>query len=83
LLAGAVGIIIGALFYPKPDLLSPWALTAPLGGQMFWAFASALVISSVISAVVVLGLVAPDNEYDFAILNADVQLIDDPAPADD
>jgi hypothetical protein len=52
---------------------------------MFWAFASALVVSSVISAVVVLGqrLVAPDSEYDFAILNSDVQLIDEPAPADD
>ena len=52
---------------------------------MFWAFASALVISSVISAVVVLGqrLVAPDNQYDFAILNADVRLIDEPAVADD
>ena len=85
LLAGGVGIVIGALFYPKPDLLSPWALIAPVGGQMFFAFASALVVSSVISAVVVWGqrLVAPQNEYDFAVLNNDVQLIDEPAVGDD
>ena len=29
LLAGGMGIAIGALFYRKPDLLTPWALTAP------------------------------------------------------
>ena len=85
LLAGGVGIVIGALFYPKPDLLSPWALTAPVGGQMFFAFASALVVSSVISTVVVWGqrLVAPQSEYDFAVLNNDVSLIDEPATGDD
>ena len=33
LLARGLGIIIGALFYPKPDLLSPWALNAPAGGR--------------------------------------------------
>lgn len=82
LLAGGAGIIIGALFYPKPDLLSPWALTAPFGGQMFFAFASALAISSAISAAVVLAmpLTAPRKQYDFAILTANVPLIDEPAP---
>ena len=85
LLAGGAGIVIGALFYPKPDLLSPWALTAPVGGQMFFAFASALVVSSVISTAVVWAqrLVAPQSQYDFAILNNDVQLIDEPAAGDD
>ncbi len=85
ILAGAVGIIIGALFYPKPDLLSPWALVAPLGGQMFFAFASALVISSAISLVIIVGrrMVAPTQEYDFAALNSNVGLIDEPAVADD
>ena len=29
LLAGGVGIIVGALFYPQPDLVSPLLLTAP------------------------------------------------------
>ena len=85
ILAGAVGIIIGALFYPKPDLLSPWALVSPVGGQMFFAFASALVISSVIAFVIIIGqrLVAPTQEYDFAALNSNVGLIDEPAVADD
>ncbi len=85
ILAGAVGIIIGALFYPKPDLLSPWALVSPLGGQMFFAFASALVISSVIAFVIIIGrrVITPTQEYNFAALNADVGLIDEPAVADD
>ena len=85
ILAGAVGIIIGALYYPKPDLLSPWALTSPIGGQMFFAFASALVISSVIAFVIIIGqrMAAPSREYNFAALNANVGLIDEPAVADD
>ena len=85
ILAGAVGIIIGALFYPKPDLLSPWALVSPIGGQMFFAFASALVISSVIAFVIIIGqrMVAPSQEYDFAALNSSVGLIDEAAVADD
>jgi Na+/proline symporter len=85
LVAGGAGIIIGALFYPKPDLISPWAISAPTGGQMFWAFASALVVSSAISAVVVVvrRMVAPDQEYDFDILGSGVQLIDEPVIADD
>ena len=77
-IAGGVGIIIGALYYPKPDLLSPWALTAPFGTQMFFAFASALIISSVIAAAVVLfkRATASDAGYDFARLRDEVQLID-------
>ena len=31
LVAGAIGALVGALYYPQPDLISPWALTAPLG----------------------------------------------------
>ena len=85
ILAGAVGIVVGALYYPKPDLLSPWALTSPIGGQMFFAFASALVISSVIAFVIIMGqrMVAPSQEYDFAALDSGVGLIDEPAVADD
>ncbi len=86
LLAGGAGLIIGALFYPKQDFVSPWAIPAPIPHeQMLFAFGSALVVSSVISVLVVLGqrLMAPDSEYDFAILNADVQLIDEPSVADD
>ena len=84
LVAGGVGIVIGALYYPKPDLLSPWALTAPGGGQMFWAFASALVISSVITLVVILArrAVAPAQEFDFSVLDSSVSLIDSPSAAD-
>ena len=85
LLAGGVGIVIGALYYPTPDLLTPWALTAPFGGQMFFAFAAALIVASAITAAVIVirQMAAPAQEYDFAILNSDVQLIDGPAPADD
>ncbi len=85
IIAGGVGIIIGALFYPKPDLLTPWALTAPFGGQMFFAFASALALSSAISVVVVWSrrLLAPAQQYDFTALNTNVRLIDEPASADD
>ena len=85
ILAGGVGIVIGALYYPKPDLLSPWALTAPVGGQMFFAFASALVISSVIAGAVIIisAVVAPSRQYDFRALDSGVALIDEPAAADD
>ena len=85
LLAGGVGIVIGALFYPKPDLISPWAITAPTGGQMFWAFASALVVSSAICAVVILlrRIASPQQQYNFSTLRSDVQLIDEPATGDD
>ncbi len=85
LLSGGAGIIIGALFYPKPDLISPWAIAAPFGGQMFFAFASAVVVSSAIAAAVILlrRLAAPQQQYDFRILNTGVQLIDEPSAADD
>ena len=85
LAAGGVGIIIGALYYPKPDLLSPWALTAPAGGQMFWSFAAALVISTVLTAVIILvrRAAAPSQEFDFEVLDSSVNLIDSPAGADD
>ena len=74
-LAGGVGIVVGALFYPKPDLLSPWALTAPFGTQMFFAFASALVVSSAISVIVAL-VRQPEQDYDFGRLSEEVQLIE-------
>ena len=85
LLAGGVGIIVGALYYPKPDLLTPWALTAPAGGQMFWSFAAALIISSAITAVIILArrAAAPSQEFDFEALDSNVSLIDSPAGADD
>ncbi len=85
LLAGGVGLVVGALFYPKQDFVSHWAIPAPIAGeQMLFAFGAALVISSAISAAIVWGqrLVAPDSQYDFAILNSDVSLIDEPAVAD-
>ena len=76
LLAGGVGIVVGALYYPTPDLLSPWALTAPFGTtQMFFAFASALVVSSVISAALIL-IRQPAQDYDFARLSEEVGLIE-------
>ena len=85
LLAGGVGVIIGALFYPRSDLVSPMILAAPTGGQMLWSFGTALVVSSAITAGVVWmrRVAAPDGGYDFARLQSDVRLIDDPAPADD
>ena len=85
LLAGGAGIIVGALFYPRPDLVSPMILTAPNGEQMFWSFLLALAVSTSITAVVVLlrRVSSTGEEYDFGRLASEVQLIDDPAPADD
>ena len=85
LLASGAGIVIGALFYPRSDLVSPMILTAPNGEQMPWSFGSALVVSSAITAGVVLlrRLSAPGGEYDFSRLQSDVRLIDEPAAADD
>ena len=85
LVAGGVGIVIGALYYPKPDLLTPWALTAPGGGQMFWSFASALVISTVLTVVILLArrAIAPSQEFDFEVLDSGVALIDSPSAGDD
>ncbi len=85
LVAGGVGIVIGALYYPKPDLLTPWALTAPAGGQMFWSFASALLISTVITGIIILArrTVAPAQEFNFEVLDSSVGLIDSPSMADD
>ena len=85
LLAGSAGIVIGALFYPKPDLVSPMLLTAPNASQMLWSFASALIVSSAITAGVVglRGIAASDEEFDFARLQSDVVLIDEAVAADD
>ena len=85
LLAGGTGIVIGALFYPKPDLVSPMILTAPNGGQMLWSFGTALVVSSAITAAVVFArrMSASGDEYDFGKLQSEVRLIDESAAADD
>ena len=86
LLAGGTGLIIGALFYPKQDFVSHWAIPAPIENeQMLFAFASALVISSAITAMVVWVrlFLAPSQQYDFAALDSHVGLIDEPAVADD
>ena len=85
LLAGAAGTVVGALFYPKPDLVSPMILAAPNGEQMFWSFVLALAVSSAITAgvVLLLRISAAGDEYDFARLQSEVRLIDEPAAADD
>ncbi len=85
LLAGGVGIIVGALFYPNPDLVSPMVLTAPTGGQMFWSFTLALFVSSTITASVILMLrvSARGGHYNFDRLQSDVSLIEEPAAYDD
>ena len=85
LLAGGAGIIVGALFYPRPDLVSPMILAAPGGEQMFWSFLLALLVSSAITAAVILvrRISAPGDNYDFARLSSDVHLIDAPALPND
>ena len=59
-------------------------LTAPTGGQMLWSFGLALVVSSAITFGVVLfrRVASTGDEYDFARLQSDVMLIDEPAAAD-
>ena len=83
--AGVAGIVVGALFYPKPDLVSPMILPAPNGEQMFWSFLLALLVSTAITVAVVLARRAMDSgeRFDFARLSEDVRLIDDPSSADD
>ena len=78
------GVIAGALFYPRPDLVSPMLVAAPSGGQMMWSFGSALVVSSAITAGVVWlrWVTGAGGEYDFVRLQSEVRLIDDTAPAD-
>ena len=85
LLAGGTGIVIGALFYPKPDLVSPMILAAPNGEQMFWSFCLALAVSSAITFTVVFlrRMSATGDEFDFGKLQSDVRLIDEPAGTDD
>ena len=60
-------------------------LSAPNGEQMFWSFLLALAVSSAITGTVVLlrRVSSTGEEYDFGRLASEVQLIDDPAPADD
>ena len=84
LLASAAGIVIGALFYPKSDLVSPMILTAPTGGQMLWSFGSALVVSSGITLVLLVWqrVTGVGGEFDFSRLQSDVLLIDEPAAGD-
>ena len=84
LLASAAGIVIGALFYPKSDLVSPMILTAPTGGQMLWSFGSALVVSSGLTLVLLVWqrVTGVGGEFDFSRLQSDVLLIDEPAAGD-
>ena len=60
-------------------------LAAPGGEQMLWSFGSALVVSSAITAGVVFLRRITDSgaEYDFARLQSEVRLIDEPAAGDD
>ena len=85
LLAGGSGIIVGALFYPRPDLVTPMILTAPNGEQMFWSFLLALLVSTAITTAVVLvrKVSAAGDEYDFWRLQSEVRLIDGSTAADD
>ena len=85
LLASTAGVIAGALFYPRPDLVSPMLVAAPSGGQMLWSFGSALVVSSAITLAVVMVRRMADVgiEYDFERLQSEVRLIDEPAAAND
>lgn len=85
LLAGGSGIIVGALFYPRPDLVTPMILTAPNGEQMFWSLLLALLVSTAITAAVVLvrKVSAAGDEYDFRRLQSEVRLIDGSTAADD
>jgi len=85
LLASGAGIVIGGLFYPRSDLVSPMLVAAPAGGQLLWSFGTALVLSSAITAGVVLlrRISGAGDEYDFQRLSSEVRLIDEPAAADD
>ncbi len=80
LLAGYFGIVVRALIYPRPGLVSPMLATAPACGQMLWSFTLALVVSSAITAMVILfrEVIAGAEGYDLSSLKSGVQLIDEP-----
>ena len=84
MLAGGAGME-RCSWWPTSDLVSPMILTAPTGGQMFWSFLLALVVSSAITAAAVLArrVSSRGDEFDFGRLRSDVRLIDEPVAADD
>ena len=71
-----VGIVVGALFFPKPDF-SPW-LDIPQGGKFVVSFASALGVSSLLAIgwTFLASRLRAVREYDFQRLQEQVHLIE-------
>lgn len=67
--SSALGIAIGALFFPKPDF-SPWT-PLPLAGDLLVAFVIPIVVSGLVVTLwnIVTSRTGQNNMFDFAELN--------------
>jgi Na+/proline symporter len=77
LVSSLLGILVGALFFPRPDF-TPW-LAIPFGGRFLVSFGSALVVSTI--AAVLWSTLAGrlrEPEYDFRRLAQAVRVIEEP-----
>lgn len=75
LASSLLGILLGALFFPKPDF-TPW-LDIPLAGRFVVSFGVALGVAILASLLLMyLGSLLKAREYDFARLREDVRLIE-------
>lgn len=61
-----IGIVIGLLFFPRPDLTP--LVNIPLAGRFFVSFAAALVVSSVLAIALAHWLDCRQPPYDFSNL---------------
>jgi Na+/proline symporter len=68
--SSVIGIIAGALFFPKPDF-SPW-LNIPFGGDLLVSFAAAVVVSAIVTLV--LTALIGRGSFDFALLGDRAQV---------
>ena len=73
--SSAVGLIVGVLYFPKPDFAG-WN-SLPGAGDLLYSFGGALVASALMAVAlwIVSGLMKSES-YDFERLNEDVQLIE-------
>jgi Na+/proline symporter len=74
-LSTVVGIIAGALFFPKPDF-TPW-LNIPFGGDLLASFIAPIIVSAVIS-LVCSSLRSNKTMFDFNQIHAQIRSYNDP-----
>ena len=74
-LSGAVGIVVGAVYFPMPDFAG-WN-NLPGAGDLLYSFGGALVASALVAVVLwIVSRLTKSEAYDFERLNEEVQLIE-------